>query len=237
MLHRLLSSGAIGLVTDALLASPVAAQDQTVNVFAGGFVPRGLAARGADDVLVRDFYLNSGGFLVFDQKDFTGPTAGVEYLAGLGDFFDAGFSVGIYSRTAPAIDADFTRPNGGDVRADLKLRIVPMTATFRYLPLGHHDAIEPYIGAGVAILNWRYTEAGDFVTSGQRIINDTFTGSDTTVGPVILGGLRVPAGALRIGGEVRYQGGRGILPADQDFAGPRINLGGFNYLFTVGVRF
>src|SRR5713101_2293205 len=108
MLHRLTSFGTFALVIGVLAAPSVSAQDQTVNFFAGGFIPRGMSARGTDDVLFRDFYLNSGGFLVFDKKDFNGPTAGVEYLAGLGDFFDAGFSVGIYSRTSPAIDADFT---------------------------------------------------------------------------------------------------------------------------------
>jgi hypothetical protein len=49
--------------------------------------------------------------------------------------------------------------------------------------------------------------------------------------------VRVPVGAARIGGEIRYQGGTGDLPRDQEFAGSKINLGGFNYLFTIGVRF
>ena len=237
MLHRLTSLGVAALVAGVLNSTPASAQDQTLNFFVGGFVPRGMSARGTDDVLFRDYYLNSGGFLIFDKKDFNGPTAGAEYLAGLGDLFEAGFSVSVYSRRSPAIDADFFWPDGADIESDLKLRIIPITATIRYLPLGHHDAIEPYVGAGVGIYNWRYTETGDFVTSGQRIISDTFTGSDTTVGPVILGGVRVPAGALRIGGEVRYQGGKGTLPVSEQFAGSRINLGGFNYLFTVGVRF
>ena len=232
MIRRLtLSLTVLALVT-GVLATPSASAQQTVNFVVGGFVPRGFNDRGIDDVLFRD-----SDFLVFDIKDFRGPTAGVEFLAGLGDFFDAGLSIGIYSRSSPAIDADFTRPNGREIESELKLRIVPITATFRYLPLGHHDAIEPYIGAGVGILNWRYTEEGDFVNSRGAIINGSFTGSDTTVGPVILGGVRVPVGSARIGGEIRYQAAKGNLPRDQQFAGSKINLGGFNYLFTIGVRF
>jgi outer membrane protein W len=232
MLRRLtLSFSAIALIM-GVVATPSASAQQTVNFFVGGFVPRGFDSRGSDDVLVRDT-----SFLIFSIRDFRGATAGGEYLVGLNDFFDAGLGIGIYSRSSPAIDADFTRPNGSEVESTLELRIMPITATFRYLPLGHHDAIEPYIGAGVGILNWRYTESGDFVNASQNIIRGTFTGSDTTVGPVILGGVRVPVGAARIGGEIRYQGGKGDLPTDQDFAGTKINLGGFNYLFTVGVRF
>jgi hypothetical protein len=231
MLRRLiLSLSAIALVVGVVDSPSVSAQ-QTVNFFVGGFVPRGFDSRGVDDVLVQN-----SDFLLFNIKDFRGATAGGEYLAPLGDFFEAGVSVGIYSRTSPAIDADFVRPNGSEVESELRLRIVPVTATFRYLPLGHHDAIEPYIGAGVGILNWRYTETGSFVTTSQTIISGEFTHSDTTVGPVILGGVRVPVGAARIGGEIRYQAGKGDLPLD-DFSAPKINLGGFNYLFTVGVRF
>jgi hypothetical protein len=215
-----------------VFATPSVSAQQTVNFFVGGFVPRSFDSRGVNDVLLRD-----SDFLLFDIRDFRGATAGGEFLAGLSDFFDAGFSVGIYSRTSPAIDADFTRPNGQEIESDLKLRIVPVTATFRYLPLGHHDAIEPYIGGGVGILRWRYSETGDFVNSSGAIVNGTFSGSDTTIAPVVLGGVRVPVGSARIGGEIRWQGGEGDLPRDQQFAGTKINLGGFNYLFTVGVRF
>jgi hypothetical protein len=63
--------------------------------------------------------------------------------------------------------------------------------------------------------------------------------SDTTVGPVVLGGVRFPVGSRGsgFGGEIRWQGGKGDLPAALNFAGPKIDLGGFNYLFTINVGF
>ena len=39
-----------------------------------------------------------------------------------------------------------------------------------------------------------------------------------------------------IGGEVRYQQAEGDLD-ELDFLGPKIDLGGFSYLATFGVRF
>lgn len=226
-----LSAAACALVT-GVLDSPSASAQQTVNFFVGGFVPRGFSSRGVDDVLFQD-----ADFLLFNIRDFNGPTVGGEYLTALGDFFEAGVSVGYYSRSALAFDADFVRPNGNEIVSELRLRVVPVTATFRYLPIGHHDAFEPYVGAGVGVLNWRYIEEGSFADSRGNITDGSFRANDTTVGPVILGGARFPVGAARIGGEIRYQGGKGDLPPALDFAGPRINLGGFNYLFTVGVRF
>ena len=234
MLRRLLLSFcAIGLIAGFIL-TPTASAEQSINLFVGGFFPHGFGARGIDDVLVRN-----DSFLLFDIRDFRGATAGAEYLVGLGDFFDAGLGVGIYSRTSPAIDRDFVRPNQSEIESELRLRNVPVTATFRCLPLGHHDAIVPYVGAGVGINRWRYTESGDFADSKGNIYSGTFVASDTTVGPVVLGGVRVPIGSTGsgIGGEIRYQGGRGNLPSGRGFAGTKIDLGGFNYLFTINVGF
>ena len=234
MRRRLLISVCAAAVVAGVMTPSQAAAQQSINFYLGGFVPHDLGDRGADDVL-----LNNGSTLLFDFRDFRGVTAGGEYLVGLGDFFDGGLGIGIYSRTAFAVDRDFVQPDGSEIEADLKLRIVPITATVRYLPLGHHDAIVPYIGGGVGIYNWRYTETGDFVTANGDITHGAFAGTGTTVGPVILGGVRVPIGrrGSGIGGEVRYQRGRGDLPSDQGFAGGKIDLGGFNYLFTVNVGF
>ena len=39
------------------------------------------------------------------------------------------------------------------------------------------------------------------------------------------------------GFEIRYQSAEGKLPNDQGFAGPKIDLGGMNYLFTLNFKF
>ena len=243
MMRRLsLCVGAIALLT--FVAPSRASAQQSINFYVGGFLPHGSScddlgqtnclrdARGLDDVLYRN-----ADFLDFLAKDFVGGTAGVEYLVGLGDFLDAGLGVGYYSRTSPAIHSLFTFKNGDPIEQDLRLRVVPFTATIRYLPLGHHDAITPYVGGGVGIYVWRYTETGDFVDSRNNIFSDTFVGNGSAVGPVILVGLRAPISNVGLGFEYRYQGGTGTLPASEGFAGPKINLGGHNVLFTVNIGF
>src|SRR5205814_139840 len=69
------------------------------------------------------------------------------------------------------------------------------------------------------------------------IFRGSFKGSGANAGPVVLGGVRFPIGPMAIGGEIRYQSAKGTLPADQDFAGNTIDLGGFNYLLVFNVRF
>jgi hypothetical protein len=227
----LLSLSVIGLI-GGFIATPTASAQQSINVFVGGFVPNSINNRSTDDVLFQDIQ-----FLTFNPRDFDGATAGVEYLVGLSDLFDAGLGVGYYSRSATAVDTFFVQPNGANIVSQLGLRVVPFTATFRYLPLGHHDAFVPYIGAGVGIFRWRYTESGDFSDSSGNITSGSFTGTGTAVGPVILGGVRFPVGhrGSGFGFEIKYQNAQGDLPSNQGFAGSNIDLTGFNYLFTINI--
>ena len=220
---------AVVFISGFVFAPPASAQ-QSVNLFVGAFHPRTEVS--ADDVLVRN-----GDFLDFNFDDFKRATYGGEWLVGLGDFFDAGLGASFYQRTAPAVYTVFVNANGSEIEQDLKLRIVPVTATIRFLPLGHHAPMRPYIGGGVGVINWRYSETGEFLDSDNNIFTGTFKGDGWQSGPVILGGVTIPIGPLGIGGEVRYQRAKAQLPASEHFAGSTIDLGGVNYLFVVNIRF
>ena len=219
------------LVFGIAAASPAAAQ-QSLSFHLGGFSPRSADARVPGDVLV-----NNLSFLAFNINDFNSVSIGGEYLVGLGDKFEGGLGVGFQTRTVPTVYLDFVNQNGREIEQDLKLRVVPFSATIRFLPLGHHDAVTPYFGAGAGVFAWRYSETGEFLATDSSIFPATFVGSGTTTGPVILGGLRAPISNWDLGFEIRYQAAKGDLPADQGFSGRQIDLGGFTYAFTANVRF
>jgi len=239
-MRRLLSIVSTAVLMGVLVPATSHAQ-QSLNLYIGGLVPNGYEARIDDFGYSNDVLVNNYDFLLYDIEEFHGVTGGAEYLVGLGQFFEGGLGVGIYHQTVPAIDNEFTHDNGTPVVADLKLGIVPFTATVRWLPFGRSAGIVPYIGGGVGILNWRYTEEGEFVDTSDPRNPVTFaakyTGSGTAVGPVFLGGLRVPVGAFDVGGEVRYQKAEGDLPLDQDFSGSEIDLGGWTYMATFTIHF
>jgi hypothetical protein len=237
-LRSLTTVSAMSVVV-GFIATPVASAQQSLNLYLGGFVPTNADARGtttnglSNDVLVRD-----QDFLAFRINRFDGLTFGGEWLVGLGNNFDAGLGIGYFQETVPAVDANFVNANGSEVVANLKLRIVPFTATVRYLPLGHKAPIEPYVGAGVGVFGWRYSESGQFVDrTDNSIFNATYVGTGSATGPVLLGGVRLPIGPMAPGFEVRWQSAKGNLPASQGFAGSVIDLGGMNYLFTFNIRF
>lgn len=231
-LVTLLSAFTVFALVSGFLGTPAASAQQSVNLFVGGFVPRSADARPDDDVLIND-----QNFLDFNIHDFSGPTVGGEWLVGIGNNLEAGLGIGYYSRTVPSVYLDVVNQDGSEIQQDLKLRIVPFTATVRYLPLGRQAPIQPYIGAGVGVLRYRYSETGQFVDSDNSIFNGNFVGSGTATGPVVLVGIRAAVGQFDPGFEVRWQSAKGDLPADQTFAGPRIDLGGFNYLVTFNIRF
>ena len=219
------------LCASVFSASPAFAQ-QSVNLFVGGFVPHGEDSRVDGDVI-----FNDQRFFRFDMGDFNGPTIGGEWLIAVTPFIEAGLGVGIYSQTANSTYADLINEDGSEIEQRLKLRMVPWTASFRVLPAGRERPIQPYVGAGVAIISWKYSETGDFVDFDSNIFHDRFEGSGTSVGPLVFGGVRVPAGVMDFGFEVRYQGGEGEVDP-LDFAGGRkVDLGGFGYLATFNIRF
>lgn len=246
MRRLLLSLASVGLVA-GFLTTPSASAQQSVNFFLGGFSPTPVDTRGTgngrDDILIKDF-----DFLSYRFDRFKGVTFGGEYLVGLGDFFEAGAGIGYYQQTVPAFDINYQNASGGgNINADLKLRIVPFNATFRVLPLGHRAPIVPYIGAGIGVFGWRYSESGQFVdypANGTRpknpaLFNATFADSGVATGPVLLGGIRVPIGPMAPGFEIRWQSAKGNLSTDpvNGFAAPKIDLGGMSYLFTFAIRF
>lgn len=221
-------------------ATPPASAQQSFNFYVGGFVPRAEDARTPNDVLVNDLELEG---LAFDISDFHSPVFGGEYLVGLGDKFEAGLGIGFQQRSVPSVYADVVNSNGAEIEQTLKLRVIPFGATIRFLPLGHRSSVVPYIGAGVGVLRWRYSETGEFVDQTNAIFRQSYVADGSATGPLILGGLRVPLGTWGFGFDLRWQSAEGDIPSSLGFVSnspgvdPKIDLGGFTYTFNVNVRF
>ena len=224
--------GCLVFVSSMLVPARASAQ-QSLNIYFGGFVPKGEDSRTDGDVLVNDL-----DFFEFEIGDFKSVTLGGEWLVGLGDRSELGFGLGIYSKTVESHFRDLVDETGNNIEQDLKLRIVPITASYRFLPMGRRAAVQPYLGIGLGIFGWSYSESGDFVDFDGTIFRDQFKETGTSFGPVYLGGVRVPLGNFDLGGEVRYQSATGDIDEPQDFAGgTKVDLGGFSYLATFNIRF
>ena len=207
---------------------------QSVNLGLGWFMVKGEDSRGDDDVLIQD--LQS---LAFEVKDFNGPLVMGEWLFAFGDRIEFGVGAGFFQRTVPSVYADFIDSDGSEIEQDLKLRIIPVTATVKFLPIGRAGDFQPYLGGGVAMLNWKYSEVGEFVDfSDDSIFTDRYVASGTTVAPIVFGGVRLPVqgDVFAFNGELRWQGGKGDT-SGTGLLGDEIDLGGFSFIGSFQIRF
>ncbi len=233
-----------GLVVCAIIAAPAQAQvvqvtradaKHAVGFNLGYFMVKGVDARIDDDVLLAD--LND---LLFDVNDFNGATFGGEWLYALSDYVETGVGIGYYQRTVPSVYERLVDRDGTEIAQDLKLRIAPITATVRFLPLGRSGPVEPYIGGGVGFFNWKYSEVGEFVDfSDNSIFPARYRADGTAVGPVIVGGLRFPIGdAFTTGFEYRWHKAEGNTNAvESGLLTDKIDLGGQSFNWTFHIRF
>jgi hypothetical protein len=240
MWRRLVGGVAVLAAVVTMAPADAQAQDHSISINFGYFTPRGEDARVDGDVLnanrcfgVRDVCEP----LLFEVSDFNNATISGEWLIGLGDFFEVGAGIGYYQRTVPSIYENLQDIDGTEIEQDLKLRIVPLTATVRFIPTSRLASIQPYIGVGVGLLNWRYSETGEFVdTRDYTIFRTSYLADGNTLGLLLLGGVKAPIGrTFLLGGEIRYQQGEGDLP--NDFVGEKIDLGGFTYQAVLQFRF
>ena len=235
--------GAIAATT-VLAAAPVEAQISRVSSTSDsrqalGFT-LGYFTVKADDARVEgDVIFNAQDSLLFETNDFNGATFGAEYLFALTDFLELGAGISSYQRTVPSVYREQVAADGSEIEQDLKLRQIPMTLTARFLPLGRRAGVQPYIGAGIGFIKWRYSESGEFIDFNNDIFRDTFTADGTATAPVILGGVRFPiADVWTFGGEVRWHRAEGDTGGIQaGFLGDKIDLGGWTYNFAAHFRF
>ncbi|MEI6668270.1 MAG: OmpW family outer membrane protein [Acidobacteriota bacterium] len=214
-----------------LAARPAPAQ-QSISVQFGAFAPRSQDARAAGDVLVTDRQ-----YLLFNLSDLKGLSGGGEWLIGAGDHLEFGLGVSYFQRALPSVYEAWVNADGSDIAQDLKLRVIPVMATVKYLPFGAQAAFQPYVGVGLAVYLWHYSETGQFVDfKDNSIYRAAYVSTGTAVGPVATFGVRARMSRQADAGvEVRAQWGQGAL--SNDFLSNKIDLGGVSLLATIRIRF
>jgi hypothetical protein len=250
MTRTFLRRGGLWLAAFFLMAAPASAQVvHSVHFGLGGFFPRGLDSRIDEDVLVRDFVgapfpfdpsLNDA--LDFDMDEFRSASLFGEWNVAFGDHLEAGASLAFSSGSAPSRYLDVVdRDTGADLRQELSLRIVPITGLVRFLPFGTPATVQPYVGAGLSALLYRYSEEGEFVDPiTSEIFTDRFSASGAAPGGVVLVGVRVPirGDIFAVTVEFRQQFGSGDTGGDEEgFLADKIDLGGRHLAGGLLIRF
>lgn len=208
---------------------------QIVNFTVGYFALKGIDSRVDGDVLFAERQNTQP--LLFEIKDFNSAVFSGEYLLGVTPRVEAGVGVGYTQRTVFSVYERVTHADNTEIQQDLKLRQIPVTFTGRVLLLPRGSAVEPYVGAGIVAIRWRFSETGEFVADDRSIFPARYIGEGTAVGPTVLAGVRGPAGPWLFGAEVRWQKAEGTKLLDAGFLDDKIDLGGWTTNFIFGFRF
>jgi opacity protein-like surface antigen len=211
---------------------------QTISVTFGGLALTKIDDRDPDDVIVANL-----DFLEFDPDELTKGSwlVGAEWLIPLGSYVEAGAGIAVSGRRESAsVYRDFVEVGTLDeIEQDLSLRVTPLSFTIRAVPFGQGSPVQPYVGAGLGLFGYKYTEAGEFLDFSfdpPEIFVDTFEATGWQPGLIVLGGLRWAADSASVGAEFRYH----QVKADLDtefFVAPEIDLGGWVFQITLGGRF
>ncbi len=231
------------------LATPASAQIvQSLGLGAGWFSPRGFDTRVDGDVLVAnltqpDVLPGVSGSLEFEIGKFRGVPVFGEWNIALNKHLEVSAGVSYYTRKVDSRYLDLVNgaKNNADIQQTLSVRMIPITGIVRFLPFGDATGVQPYGGVGIAAITFRYTEAGEFVDpSTFEIFNDRYSARGTAIGPVLVGGVRLPLGgdvyALTL--EGRYQMVTGKTGGSAaGFLGDKIDLSGGAVNFGFLIRF
>ena len=232
-------AGAAVIAAAAVLGAGTAQAQQSVTLSAGQF-----AVKGFDSRIDRDVLLENLDVFAFRLDDFNGASVGGSWNLALGDHFEASLGLGYYRRTVPSVYYDYLDVSGNEIAQDFSLRIVPGTATLRFLPFG--DApVQPYIGGGLGVYGWRYAEFGQFIDFSDfdrfgsfGTFSDRFVARGIDAGGIVLGGVRFPFGDRHsFGLEMQYHDVSGVVGIDNGFLEDEIDLGGLITQVTFQIGF
>ena len=243
-----------------LMAIPSTAGAQVVQsvTFGGGyFWPRGFDSRAQGDVLVANLSQPlviadppTTTSLDFEIGDFGTWTLFGEWNIAFNRHVEASAGLGFYKQTVNSRYRDLVNQPAGntDILQDLKLQQIPITGLVRFV-FGEPGKVQPYAGAGVSFIKFKYTEEGDFVDPVDFSIFcagtpgcpfPAFEASGFAFGPVFVGGVRLPIGGdiYAFTAEGRWTFADGDTGgADAGFLGDRIDLGGFTFNMGLLIRF
>jgi hypothetical protein len=186
--------------------------------------------------------------LTLNTSDFRAATFGGDFGVPFASHFAAVVSFD-YSRSSTNSESrGFVESNGDPIVQTTRLSQVPVTATIRYYPMKMGESVgsyawmparlNPYIGGGVGVLHYNFSQSGRFVdTTNLNIFTTSLKSSGFAATEHIAGGIDISLSSLIfVNGEARYSWAKANLGKDYGGFHP-IDLAGFRILGGMYFRF
>jgi hypothetical protein len=175
------------------------------------------------------------------KSDWTGFTGGIAYFSKVARNVELGVSIDGYGRQLDTSYRNYTRPDGSEIQQTLRLRMIPIGLSIRFVPTSRRARLAPYLEFGGDAISYKYEEFGDlidFQDETNPILSDALISEGFGFGFHVAAGLKVPINPdFSIVGEGRYQRatdrmGDDFLPSSND-----IDLSGWSATVGFNIRF
>jgi hypothetical protein len=98
-----------------------------------------------------------------EVRDFNFIFGGGEFTFELNEFTDLAMGVDLYSRRVSTHYRELVRDDGTEIRQDVRLSVIPVTAGLRFMPIGKFHVVFPYVAGGFGLYPYEYVEDGEFI--------------------------------------------------------------------------
>jgi hypothetical protein len=165
----------LAMAMAGLLAGPAAPAVQAQDGFLFRHPPAQLTVRAGPMVPraqsdIFDFLTTE---LTLERRDFLAPAFSAELALLVHRSFDIGIGIGRAASSSRSEYADFIGDDGQPIEQTTWLRMTPVTASLRVLPLGRGRTLSelawlpagttPYVGAGGGVTWYRLRQEGEFI--------------------------------------------------------------------------
>jgi Outer membrane protein beta-barrel domain len=228
------------VVAAAVLAIPASVSAGNLTLRGGGFFPSADSNLFNDDT---DLYTRVGSGDVdppgIGKSDWKGLTGGIAYFSKISRNVELGISVDGYSRQLDTSYRSYTRPDGSEIEQTLRLRMIPVGVSIRFVPTSRRASVAPYLEFGGDAIAYKYEEFGDFIDffdDSLPVLSDSFVSEGVGFGFHAAAGLKIPISPdFSLVGEGRFQHAKHQM--GDDFRNNEIDLSGWSATVGFNIRF
>jgi len=222
------------------LAVPASASAGNLTLRVGGFFPSAESNLFAD---VNELYTRVGSGDEqppgIEKSDWVGATGGLAYFTKVAPNVELGVSVDGYGRQIDTSYRNYTRPSGSEIEQTLRVRMVPIGLSIRFVSTSRRTRVAPYLEFGGDLISYKYEEFGDFIDffdDDLPVLDDAFVSEGFGFGFHVAAGLKIPINHdFSIVGEGRYQRAKDQMT--DDFRDYEIDLSGWSATVGFNIRF
>jgi len=212
-----------------IITSSMTVNANSLNIKMGLFYPQ----------LDSDLWTTNMENLALVKSDMQNPYYAIEYEHFLDRTLSLSIEGGYYKKEHFSQYKDYEYQDGSPIYQNLSLETANLDLGFKFYPVGNRTRIAPYLGGGISLYYWKYSQWGDFINFQDDTIDQDQYAESTKYTPTFhaKGGVLINLSrSVGVSFEARYHALKGELSSF--FEGfEKLDMGGFSIMAGINIRF